>query len=452
MVRRSAVPALTFITVVVAALVAALPATVARADATIDAVADILRVESVYNDPLAELSLTDGQVDALRSQITATGLPIYIAILPEEDVTAYGSADALLEGVQQSVGREGVYAVVAGNSFRAGSTSGSVRQIADSAFAENSANGVYAVLRAFIDGVDAQYNDSAAAGDAATTSGGSPSADATSSGSGINILIPLAVIVVLGGVGFYFLRRRGKKQQAERLDAVRAVLNEDVTDLGERLGSFDLTDPRLDDAGRADLQKALDSYSAASDATATASRDADITAATGELEEGRYALACVEARMDGRPEPAHRAPCFVDPRHGPSVADVDWAPQGGETHPVPVCAGCEATIASGGRPEAREVDAGGQRVPYWQGGAAYAPYARGYYRNFSDMMPALFVGTLLASTFMAPAAHAAPPTGQPGGDVDFGGGDFHRGGFGGGGDFGRGGGNFGGGDFGGGDF
>lgn len=447
MVRRSAVLALTAIAV----LVAALPVTAARADATIDAVADILRAESVYNDPLAELSLTDGQVDALRGQITATGLPIYIAILPEEDVRAYGSADALLEGVQESVGREGVYAIVAGNSFRAGSTSGSVRQIADSAFAENSANGVYAVLRAFVDGVDDQFNNSAATG-AAPTDSGSSSSDQAPAGSGINILIPLAVIVVLGGVGFYFLRRRGKKQQAERLDAVRAVLNEDVTGLGERLGSFDLTDPRLDDAGRADLQKALDSYSAASDATATASSDADITTATGELEEGRYALACVEARMEGRPKPAHRAPCFVDPRHGPSVADVDWAPQGGEAHPVPVCAGCEATIASGGRPEAREVDAGGQRVPYWQGGAAYAPYARGYYRNWSDMMPALFVGTLLASTFMAPAAQAAPLTGQPEAGGDFGGGDFHRGAFGGGGDFGRGGGNFGGGDFGGGDF
>ncbi len=448
MLRRSAVLALTAAVTFVTALVAALPSTVARADATIDAVADILRVESVYNDPVAELSLTTGQVDSLRSQITATGLPIYIAILPEEDVTAYGSADALLEGVQQSVGRDGVYAIVAGNSFRAGSTSGSVRQIADTAFAENSGNGVYAVLRAFVEGVDAQYNDSAATN---TGNGASTTAEPTSSGSGIPILIPLAVIVVLGGVGFYFLRRRGKKQQAERLDAVRAVLNEDVTDLGERLGSFDLTDPRLDDAGRADLQKALDSYAAASDATATASSDADITAATGELEEGRYALACVEARMDGRPEPAHRAPCFVDPRHGPSVADIDWAPQGGAEHPVPVCAGCEATIASGGRPEAREVEAGGQRVPYWQGGAAYAPYARGYYRNWSDMMPALFVGTLLASTFMTPAAHAAPLTDQPGGGGDFGGGDFHRGGFGGGGDFGGGGG-FGGGDFGGGDF
>ena len=63
----------------------------ARADATIDSVADILRAEAVYNDPIAELSLTSGQVESLRNQITQTGLPIYIAILPEEDVTAYGS-------------------------------------------------------------------------------------------------------------------------------------------------------------------------------------------------------------------------------------------------------------------------------------------------------------------------------------------------------------------------
>jgi len=411
----------------------------ARADATIDSVADILRAEAVYNDPIAELSLTSGQVESLRNQITQTGLPIYIAILPEEDVTAYGSPDALLQDIQESVGRNGVYAVVAGNSFRAGSTSGSVRDIADAAFANNSANGVFAVLQAFVAGVDAQFNDSAA------TSSGSTNSASGSSGSGVSILIPLLVIVVLGGVGFYFLRRRSKRVQAERLDAVRAVLDEDVTQLGERLGAFDLSDTRLDDEGRADLQKALDSYSAASDKAATASNDADITAATGELEEGRYALACVEARMDGRPTPAHRAPCFVDPRHGPSVNDIDWAPQGGVAHPVPVCAACESTIAAGGRPDAREVQAGGQRVPYWQGGAAYAPYARGYYRSWGDMMPTIFIGTLLASAFMTPTAHAAPIMGQDG--TNFGGGDFGRGGGGfGGGDFGGGGG-FGGGDF-----
>ena len=416
----------------------------ARADATIDAIADILRAEAVYNDPVAELSLTTGQVTALQQQITDTGLPIFIAVLPEEDVTAYGSADALLSEIQASVGRDGVYAMVAGNSFRAGSTSGSVRQIADTAFAQNSANGVYAVLQAFVAGVDAQFNDSAAANN---SSGSGAQSSPTSSGSGIPILIPLVVLVVLGGIGFVFLRRRGKKQQAQRLDTVRAVLNEDVTELGERLGSFDLTDSRLDEAGRADLQKALDAYSAASDSTATASSDADITAATGELEKGRYALACVEARMDGRPEPAHRAPCFVDPRHGPSVDDIDWAPQGGAAHPVPVCAACENTINSGGRPTPREVDAGGQRVPYWQGGPAYAPYARGYYRSWSDIVPALFIGTMLASTFAAPAAQAAPPMGQPGPDgTTFGGGDFGRGGGFGGGDFG-GGGSFGGGDF-----
>jgi len=64
------------------------------------------------------------------------------------------------------------------------------------------------------------------------------------------------------------------------------------------------------------------------------------------------------------------------------------------------------------------------------------------------MMPALFVGTMLASAFMAPTAASAAPMGLGGtnGDSGFGGGDFGGGGFGGGSSFG------GGGDFGGGDF
>jgi uncharacterized membrane protein YgcG len=307
-----------------------------------------------------------------------------------------------------------------------------VTGIADSAFQAQAANGPYAVLEAFVAGVDEQYN-------------ASTSSDTASGGS--SPFIPLAILGVLiaGVVGVVvWARRRARAAQAQRIAALRGVLDEDVTALGERLGAFDLTDSRLDDSGRADLQKALDSYSRASDATGRATSDADVTRATNELEEGRYALACVEARMDGRALPAHRPPCFVDPRHGPSTEDVDWAPDGGPAHPVPACAACTVSLRSGSVPAAREVETAQGRVPYWRAGTDYAPYARGYYSNWSGILPALFIGTMMANAFSMPAAAAASsglgPADSGGG---FGGGDFGGGGFGGG-DFGGG---FGGGDF-----
>ena len=422
-----------------AAVAVLMPAT-AMARTSIDAVASALRSDPVYNDPSAENALTPGQADDLRGQIAATGLPIYIAVLPASAAAEAGSPESLLTDLRNAVGRDGVYAVIAGNSFRAGSTSGSVTAVADDAFQSQKSNGPFAVLEAFVAGVDSQYNGGGSSG------GGS-------SGGGFPFVGLIILLVIVGGVGalIFFGVRSSRKSKARQIAAVKGTLDEDVTALGEKLAAFDVTDPKLDDAGRADLQRALDSYSRASDASARATSDADIATATSELAEGRYALACVEARMAGQALPQRRPPCFVDPRHGPSTADVMWAPDGGAPHPVPVCAACASAFNSGGTPQPREVLAGGQQVPYWQAGPAYAPYARGYYSSFGDILPALFVGTMLASAFSTPVAGIST-AGIGGGGHDsgahFGGGDFGGGGFGGGGDFGGGGGGFGGGDFG----
>jgi hypothetical protein len=405
----------------------------AQARTSIDSVASALRSNPVYNDPAAENALTSGQAADLRTQIAATGVPIYIAVLPASAAAETGGPDALLRDLRNAVGRSGVYALIAGNAFRAAATEGSVTSIADSAFQSEASNGPYAVLEAFVAGVGEQYGGSSSSGSSST---------AGSSGSMWPVLILLALIGAVILAVTLWARRRSRAAQAQRIAALRGVLDQDVTQLGERLGAFDLTDPRLDDAGRADLQRALDAYATASDVSARATTDTDVTRATSELEEGRYALACVEARMDGRALPSHRAPCFVDPRHGPSSDDVEWAPDGGAPRPVPVCPSCATTVRSGSAPAALEVDTPAGRQPYWRAGNDYAPYARGYYSSFDSILPALFIGTMMASAFSMPAAAAAPMDSS-----GFGGGDFGGGGFGGGGDFGGGGMDFGGGDF-----
>ncbi|CAM5315874.1 Homocitrate synthase [Streptomyces glaucescens] len=154
----------------------------------------------------------------------------------------------------------------------------------------------------------------------------------------------------------------------------------------------------------------------------------------------------------GRPLPERRLPCFFDPRHGPSAADVIWTPEGGATREVPVCAADRARLADGLDPMIREVDTGYGRRPYWDAGPAYGPWAGGYFGG--GILPGLLIGTMLGGMMATPSYAADYGAGDgefEGGDVS--GADFDTGDFGGGvggGDFGGGGGFGGGGDFGGG--
>ena len=177
-------------------------------------------------------------------------------------------------------------------------------------------------------------------------------------------------------------------------------------------------------------------------------------------------MACVRARVAGEPLPTRRPPCFFNPAHGPSTTDIEWAPPGGQPRQVPVCAADADRVAQGAEPDVRTVPQGAGRVPYWQGGPAYSPWAARLLRRLRRLRPAArhparlaaraSAGTA-ASTAAAPvtaatatAVTAAATPAATGGDSggDGGGGD---GGDGGGCDFG-GGGDGGGFDFGGGDF
>ena len=168
----------------------------------------------------------------------------------------------------------------------------------------------------------------------------------------------------------------------------------------------------LDDAARVDYQTALDAYESAQ-RTVKRITDADeISKVTDTLSSGRYALACVQARVAGEPLPELRVPCFFNPQHGPSVMDVQFTPPGRGTRKVPACAMDAARLKAGEKPEIREVEIGGRRVPYFEAGAAYAPYGEGY-----------FVGAVaVESMFSTP-----PPGGGPGDGFDGHGWDGHHG-------------------------
>lgn len=388
--------------------------------------------DPVVSVPGAENALSSSQVDSLTTQVIASEVPIFIGVFPKS-VAGTGTTDDVLIALNEQVGLAGVYAVVVGDQFRAGSTSGSASDLATRAFQAERDNGVEAVLSEFIALTTERFADG---GTATTTS--EPSGT-----SGVFTFVLLAVFVgvfALMAVTLIKARKRAKVQLAE----VRTAVDQDITEFGERLARFDITDPDFDAEARADLQRALDDYDRAKRASQLMTTAKQAEQVTSALEDGRYSLACVQAQIDNEPVPERRAPCFVDPRHGPSVADVLWTPpgmDGAAERDVPMCRACKTAVEDGYLPQAREVEIAGGHRPYWQAGSHFGGYAMGYYAPFTGIMTGLFMGTMLSSMWATPAM----ASGMGGMDST----DSFNSGFGGGG---FGGGDFGGGGFGGGDF
>jgi hypothetical protein len=176
-------------------------------------------------------------------------------------------------------------------------------------------------------------------------------------------------------------RGSGREQRQQSLQAVKACLNEDVAALGEdlwRLGR-DLADAEYDGEARRDYQHAV----AVNDAVR---RSVDqlryvtlADAMTEALAEARYAMACARSRLAGEPIPERRPPCFFNPRHGPSIADVRWHDAPGKPRDVPACAAHAPRIAVAEEPDSLQVWTGQQRVPYWAASVAFYAYAAGYF-------------------------------------------------------------------------
>lgn len=263
-------------------------------------------------------------------------------------------------------------------------------------------------------------------------------------------LITLGVVLVAGGAGAYTVVRRNRRKKAEEeraaLDKLRVVVDEDITAFGEELDRLDFhpSEKGATDAMRADYERALDSYDKSKSLMGAAEHPGDVRGVTQALDDGRYSLAVLDARRMGVAVPERRAPCFFDPRHGPSVADASWTPAGAATREVPVCAADAARLEDGEDPMARTVETDSGRRPYWEAGPAYGPWAGGYFGG--GILPGLLVGTLLGNMLSTPAYAADYGGGDfSGGDysgADFNSSDFGGGDFGGGGGFDGGGGGF----------
>lgn len=427
------------------AVMAVLWAGVPRAEAatSISTVAEELRRNPVYVDPAMSAQLPPAEAAELSRQIKDADKPLFIAVLPADQPTRN-----LFTDLRTATGVTGAYAVRLGDRFDARADASvlprtAVRNLVTSVQGEDART----QLADFTDRALVTMRGSAPAGWDGVERGGTVSTTA---------LITAGAVLVASGAGAYALVRRGRsRREAEQqaaLEKLRVVVDEDITAYGEELDRLDFhpAEAGADDAMRADYERALDSYDQAKQYMAEARRPEDVRLVTETLEDGRFSLARLAARREGRPLPERRPPCFFDPRHGPSVADEEWTPPGGAPRRVPVCAADRIRLADGLDPQIREVATDGGRRPYWDAGPAYGPWAGGYFGG--GLLPGLLAGTLLGSMMATPSYAAAYGAGYgdfggyEGGDVS--GADFSPADFG---DFGMGGG-FGGGDFGGGDF
>ncbi|WP_405983343.1 hypothetical protein [Streptomyces sp. NBC_00872] len=147
-----------------------------------------------------------------------------------------------------------------------------------------------------------------------------------------------------GIVGTFTGLFRGRRREDElaRVDA-------EITAFGEALArhSFVPGSHPDDDGLLADYQRALDAYEQAKRNFVGDRNLRDAADVLRALDEGRHALACVDAATEGRPRPERRPLCFFDPRHGPFAGEARWAPPEGAVRTIAVCAADAVRLSEG---------------------------------------------------------------------------------------------------------
>ncbi|MCP2307742.1 EGFR-like transmembrane domain-containing protein [Kitasatospora paracochleata] len=369
----------------------------ARAAGGIDAAATTLKQGQVYVDPAMTGRFSAAQAADLTKKLNKADKPIFVAVLP--DSNEYPRT-TVAKDLRTKVGIVGVYAIWRGNEFKAFSDAKALRP-------SSTDNIAGAALRSHPGDINGTLNDFV------------DQAAKQTKGEGVNgggvsvaaIVIPVVLLALVGG-GVFLLFRRAKKRKEEKVRAelaqLRTVVDEDITAFGEELDRLDFNPGAgdADDAQRADYTRALDAYDRAKRSMDEAKRPEDVKPVTEALEDGRFALATLAARRDKRPLPERRVPCFFDPRHGPSVRDVEFAPMGGAVRTVPACADDADRLATGQDPHIRTVQTDHGHEPYWNAGPAYSPWAGGYFGG--GILPGLVVGTVLGSALSTPSyAYAA---------------------------------------------
>jgi hypothetical protein len=353
----------------------ALLASPAQAGRYIDRAVSALGRNRVYVDSGARKALPATSVTALRNRVRRADTPIYIAVLPAAALReARGSADRLAQAIVAAVRGGGTVAVSAGGHTGAASST------LDPGTA---ATTMRATTRAHRGDLGATMLDFVGRADAAASAGRSfwqtlwdqPLVRV------IALIVGGLILVTLVNAGVNMFWRRRSRGSSAGFGEVQALAQEDIVALGDDLRNLDLGLEAESDNSLAarDYTRAYESFQQALEAFERAEGPNDFAPVSTALEAGRYYMTLARARFEGRELPQRRPPCFFDTRHGPSVDDVGWMPKGGPPRPVPACESCMRSIADGVEPAARQVNAGGRRMPFYDAPPHFESWFAGYF-------------------------------------------------------------------------
>ena len=370
-----------------------------RADAYFDAVAIQLADPGVYVDPaVTEISADEAaRLDAIAAD---TAGPVRVLVVsadalresdPSDPDAAYGNeisyADDELPGqLYDRVGVDGTYAVLvdADSSFEGRSFSAyqfseerpfyEVEGAVDKAVSCCAPDYTSMLDRFLEDADEEQTNPWPIVGWVV---------------AGIAALIALVV-----GTRRFRRRRWLKAEDAQVADALRPSLQEEVVELSQTVAALP---PAPAGGGPGDelnnrTRQVLDLVEEArhrldvDDGRARMDTPDEVEDVVRRLADARYELAAIDALRNGRPVPEKTAPCFFDPRHGPSVDTRPFTPEFGLERQVPVCAKCAEEVDAGRKPAVRTFSLSGVVKPYWEWDRFTRPYVNGYWRGhtFAD--------------------------------------------------------------------
>jgi hypothetical protein len=152
------------------------------------------------------------------------------------------------------------------------------------------------------------------------------------------------------------------------LEEIKRVADNDLALVAEEIAT-------REDEGGDGYYEAVGLHQRAEERLATAKTLEDARAAARLAGRARQALAGFE----------HAAPCFFDPRHGPSARLTLFAPEGGALRPEPACEACAEELDRGRSPPLRRVMLDGRPQPYGRS-PAHVSYAGRGARSLDDLI------------------------------------------------------------------
>ena len=314
----------------VPALLVALAGPAQAQTTVLDRAAAELRRSSVYVDPAAERAISASEADRLKERIRSGRSPIFVAVLPAAAIGEAGGEARLPEVMATRVGLQGTYAVVAGNSFRAGSDvlpRGRAGELATSSFQAQRDAGTDAVLSTFVDRVNEAARSGAApsgGSDARDSGGGDSGAGDSGGGMGGGGAV-LALLAIGGGGLFLWSRSRRQKQRQEdrrEMEADRQLLQAELSVLGSDVLQLE---PQvvLHPEAREDYDAGVTRYRSAQAAMDYADDQVDLVRVERVIDEGRYAMDRARARIEGREPPAPPEKLTRPGRHDEPALELD---------------------------------------------------------------------------------------------------------------------------------